>query len=53
MNTLVTQAEFLGDLAQRSSRQLEPTYRPVELGAGDLGVMLSIDGASLSGSRLT
>src|SRR5690348_16737656 len=53
MNSLVTQAELLGDLAQRPSRQLESTYRSVELGAGGFGVTLSIEDASLGGSRLT
>lgn len=53
MNALVTDAEFFGYLAQRSSGKLEPAYRPVELGAGDFGVMLSIDEASLGGPRLT
>ena len=53
MNTLVTQAELLGDLAQRASRQLEPAYRPVELDPGDVGSLLSVEGASLRGPGLT
>jgi hypothetical protein len=50
MDAPVTQAELLGDLAQRPSCHLEPTYCRVELGAGDLSVMLGIDDASLRGS---
>jgi hypothetical protein len=52
MNTLVAQAEFLSDLAQRPSGQLELAYRLVEVGAGELGVALSDDGAGFRGSRL-
>ena len=52
MNALVTEAELHRDLAQRPARKLEPAYRPVELGAEYLSVVLCLDEASLRGPRL-
>src|SRR5260370_5091640 len=53
MNALMTQAELLGDLAQRPSGQLESAYRSVEFRSGGFGAALSIEYTSLRGSRLT
>jgi hypothetical protein len=52
MNALVAQAEGLCDLAHRSACHLEATYGPVELGARNLGVTLSVNHAGRCGSRL-
>ena len=53
VHALVTEAEGVRDLAKRPSRELEPAHGPVEIRAGDLGRVLSVDDAGLGGLRLT
>ena len=52
VHALVTEAEGVGDLAKRPSRELEPAHGPVEVSAGDLRRVLSVDNAGLGGLRL-